>query len=304
MEAKQLIFFKRAAELEHMTKAAEELMVSQPFLSKTIAALEDELGVALFDHEGRRVVLNASGKAFYKRVVNIFNEAEDAKREVRNINLIQQTRLTIVTNVSQFMPGMLEMISAANPEIIIRQLSAGKRDIIRMLHNGEVDFALCSPPINERAEFESIQLRHEEAVIIAPENHWLKERRTTSFSELKNEVFVSVAQGYGARDAFDYYFSQLGVTPNIVIETADTSSIFRYVEKGLGIAAVPLSTVLQEPAFKESYAVMRNGEGGDIALAWRRNQNISNAGRQFIKTSQDFFSRLEDFVNKNRLDDR
>ena len=65
MELKQLSFFKRTAELEHMSRAAEELLVSQPYLSKTISDLEGELGAPLFDHKGRNIVLNYCGKAFY-----------------------------------------------------------------------------------------------------------------------------------------------------------------------------------------------------------------------------------------------
>lgn len=298
MEIKQLIYFMRTAELEHMTKAASDMMISQPYLSKTIADLEEELGTRLFDHVGRSIVLNPCGKAFYKRSVNILNEIEDAKKEIQNISLSQQTRLTIVTNIGQYMPGLLELISLSNPDIKIRQLSAKRRDIIRMLLNGEADFALCSPPIEENVELSTVHLRYEQGVVIYPEGHWLEGYKEVSFEEVKDETFISVSQGYGARDAFDSYFSALGLTPKTSIETADTGSVFRYVEKGLGIAAVPLSTVLQEDSFKNRFAVLTNRAGGDIALSWRSKQYISEAGSLFIEKSKEFFEKLEDFVQK------
>lgn len=302
MELKQLLYFMRTAELEHMTKAAADMMVSQPYLSKIIADLEEELGVPLFDHVGRSIVLNPCGRAFYKRAVNIFNEIEDAKKEIHNISLSQQTRLTIVTNISQYMPGLLELISISNPDIKIRQLSAKRRDIIRMLMNGEADFALCSPPIDETVEMNTVHLRYEQGVAIFPEGHWLKDYKEVKFEEVKDENFISVSQGYGARDALDYHFSKLGLTPKIFIETEDTGSVFRYVEKGLGIAAVPLSIVLQEPAFKNSYSVFANKSGGDIALTWRSNQYISEAGKLFVDKSKEYFENLEEFVLKNQND--
>ena len=301
MDMKQLVFFMRTAELENMTKSAFSLMVSQPYLSKTIAELEEELGIPLFDRVGRRIVINPCGKAFYKRVVNIFNEIEDAKKEIRNINLSQQTRLTLVTNVSQFMPGLLELITISNPDVKIRQLSANRRDIIRMILNGEADFALCSPPIEENVELKTLQLRYEQGVIIFPEDHWLKDYKEITFEEIKDETFISVTQGYGARDALDSYFNQLGISPKIAIETVDTGTVFRYVEKGLGIAAVPLSTVLQESAFKNRYSVLTNQAGGNIALTWRSNQYISEAGKLFIEKSEEFFKDLEEFVEKNKI---
>ncbi|NLH02083.1 MAG: LysR family transcriptional regulator [Clostridiales bacterium] len=301
MEIIQLLFFKKTAELEHMTKAANDLMVSQPYLSRTIAELEEELGIPLFDHVGRSIVLNPCGKAFYNRVTNIFNEIEDAKKEIQNINLSQQSRLTIVTNVSQYMPGLLELISICNPSVKIRQLSAKRRDIIRMLLNGEVDFALCSPPIEENVQLKTVHLRYEQGVIIYPQGHWLKNYNEVTFNDVKNETFISVSQGYGARDALDSYFEKLGITPKIAIETADTVTVFRYVEKGLGIATVPLSTVLQEAAFKDHYVDIPNRASGDIALSWRANQYISEAGHLFIEKSNEFFLKLEEFVEKNRI---
>ena len=60
MELLQLRYFKRVAELQHMTKAAEEFHIAQPSLSKTIRLLEDELGTELFDRKGKYIVLNLS----------------------------------------------------------------------------------------------------------------------------------------------------------------------------------------------------------------------------------------------------
>lgn len=64
MELLQLKYFQTVARLEHMTKAAEELHIAQPSLSKTIARLEKDLGVPLFDRQGRQITLNSFGKYF------------------------------------------------------------------------------------------------------------------------------------------------------------------------------------------------------------------------------------------------
>ena len=71
MELTQLRYFQVAAYYEHISRAAAELNISQPALSTMISRLERELGVSLFDHNGRSIVLNQNGKRFLKRV-NIF----------------------------------------------------------------------------------------------------------------------------------------------------------------------------------------------------------------------------------------
>lgn len=295
MEAKHLVFFKRTAELENMTKAAENLMVSQPFLSRSIAELESELGVKLFDHVGRGIVLNPCGEAFYKRVVNIFNEVEDAKKEVRDIDFVQQSHIRVVTNVSLYMPGLFKMIAESNADLEIFQQSAKRRSIVRMLKNGQTDYAICCPPLEEDIDLETVILCFEPGVIIFPEGHWLKDYDEITFSEIENETFISVAKGYGTRDAVEIYFEQLGMNPKIAIETGDTSSVFKYVEQGLGIAAVPFSMVLKEPAFKSNYVRIPGEVGSCLSLSWRKNQYKNNTSRMFIAKTKDYFDLLTQF---------
>lgn len=293
MDLKQLVFFKRTAELEHMSKAAEELMISQPYLSKTISDLEAELGVPLFDHKGRNIVLNYCGRAFYAHVVDILNELEDAKKEVQNISLSQQSTIRVATNIGQYMPGLLSIVTSGEEGISIHQLSAPRRDIIHMLRNAEVDFALCSPPLEEDVEFETLSMRYEKAVVIYPEGHWLENCREVEMSALGDETFISVAKGYGAREAFDTAFAVCGVPAKMAIETTDTTSVFEYVKRGLGIAAVPLTTVLRNETFQKRYTLLAHNIGGEIALSWRQRQFMGTAGQRFIQSAVAYFDSLE-----------
>lgn len=79
MELQQLHYFQTVARLEHMTKAAEELRIAQPSLSKTIARLEEDLGVPLFERQHRQIKLNRFGKLFLNRVERIFMEIYEGK---------------------------------------------------------------------------------------------------------------------------------------------------------------------------------------------------------------------------------
>ena len=85
MDLLQLHYFRTVARLQHMTMAAEVLNVAQPALSKTIARLERELGVPLFDRQGRRIRLNRYGEAFLDKVDRALNLLEQAKQEVADM---------------------------------------------------------------------------------------------------------------------------------------------------------------------------------------------------------------------------
>lgn len=298
MEFKELLFFKKTAELEHMTKAADELLVAESYLSKKISDLERELGVTLFNRVGRGINLSLSGKVLYNRVLQITNEINDAVKEVKATSEKEQMKLMVVTNVSPYMPSLLKSVADNFPEIRITQLSTTRNEIIKLLQNGDVDFALCSPPIENDDEFETIYLRKEFGVMIFPEGHRFKNRKEISIEELKDETFVCAAKGYGARELLDFYFSRKGLELNAFIETGDTSSVFKYVENGLGVAAQAITAVLWDPIFKNSYTHLSDQTGGEVALTWRRNQFLNNAGKAFIDAAKEYFDSLQQFVEE------
>lgn len=297
MELRHLMYFKRVAELENITKAANELFVSQSHLSHVIIDLETELGVPLFDRVGRGIQLTLCGKEFYHDIVNLNNGLEDSKKRVLALHKRQLTQLTVVTNVSTYMPGLLKAIKLSYPNLTIQQYSAKRRTIIRMLLDGSADFAICCPMILEEPDLESLLLRNEAGVVVYPENHWLKDKKTVSFSELIDEDFINVSVGYGTRDGQDMYFKKAGFVPKNSIETNDTPSIFSYVKDGLGIALAPKTITLQNSDFKNQYIEIDEAPSATIGLTWNKNHYISEAGRTFFETAIDYFSALDETRN-------
>ncbi|MEL7604171.1 MAG: LysR family transcriptional regulator [Bacillota bacterium] len=295
MTAKQLLFFKRTVELGNMTRAAEELLVSQPFLSRVIAGLEEELGVELFDRRWRKLALNAYGQALYRHVVNIFNEAEDAVKEIQDLKREQAATLKLVTNVSTYMCGLLRLLADSNPDVRISQYSAPWGEMKEMLLGGKVDFAICVPPQENCPELEAIELRLEPGVLIYPPGHWLEDYDEIDFDEIRDESFISGSRGYGTRDVSDAYMAMNNIRPNILIETPDSVSVFKFVASGLGVAFVPYSQAFADPFFREHCVKLKSRAYGKVALCWRREQYISSAGKLFIEKAREYFGNLPSF---------
>lgn len=293
MEFRHLVCFKRVAELEHMTRAADELYMSQSHLSHVISEMEEELGVKLFDREGRGIRLNPCGREFYRDVTELMNQYDDACKRVRASYMRQITQLTIVTNVSTYIPSLIKAAQDTLPSMSVQQYSATRRKMIRMLLAGQADYAICCPIITEEPDLESSLLRVEQGVIIYPEGHWLAQQKAVSFDEIKNERFINVGVGYGTRDVQDIYFRKFGVSPNIAIETTDTASIYDYVEKGLGIAIAPKAMTERHPVFKNRYVDIAEGTAATIGLTWRKGSYISETMKAFLEISTDFFAKLE-----------
>ena len=291
IEMKHLIFFKRTAEMEHMTKAAEELMVAQPFLSKTISELEQELGVRLFDHVGRGIRLNDCGKAFYRHTEKIFQELDDARNELNDMTEKKSKEFSLITNTSLYMPGLLPFFRKSYPDIRVHQRSGRRFRMVKMLESSEIDFAICTPPLTEEdsPELETIILIDEVCPIIFPENHWLQDRKSISLSELGEEYFISALPGYGIRDLAEEFFREAGISPRIIIESTDTSLVPRYVENGYGVAFTPLYPMLIQNNSSIRYIVTSPPCIGTVSLSWRKGRYLTETMRNFISSAVEFF---------------
>ena len=296
MELRHLQYFKRVAETEHLTKAANDLFISQSHLSHMMTELESELGVKLFDRVGRGIQLNPCGREFYNDVVMLFYQFDDAKKKAQEIYKRQSTQLTIVTNVSTYIPGLLKRNKQDSPNLNIQQYSARRRKIVRMLLDGDADFAVCCPLLAEAPELESILLHMERGVIVYPPGHWLETRKSVSFPELKDENFISVGQGYGTRDMQDVYLRQARITVNSTVETTDTSSIYNFVKDGLGIAIAPKTMTRQLKEFENQFVELDEGPLASIGLTWRKDHYLSEAGKAFMETTKNYFRELENLL--------
>lgn len=118
MELQQLKYFQVVARLEHMTKAAEELHITQPSLSITIARLEEALGAPLFDRFGRNIKLNEFGQLFLKRVERIFRELEEGKREVRDLAGLELGTVNLASTNLVLGEG-IKSLPVLNEEIVL-----------------------------------------------------------------------------------------------------------------------------------------------------------------------------------------
>lgn len=292
IELRHLLFFKRVAEVEHLTRAANDLFISQSHLSHVIIELETELGVQLFDRVGRGIRLTPCGKEFYHDVVRLLYEYDDAKKKAQEIYRRQSTQLTIVTNVSTYMPGLLKRNKQDSPNLNIQQYSAKRRRIIRMLIDGDADFGICCPILNEAPELDSLLLHTEVGVTVYPQNHWLKDRSSVALTELKDENFISVSVGYGTRDMQDSYLREVGITVNSSVETTDTSSIYNFVKDGLGIALAPKTMTMLHPDFEHQFVELDEVPTATIGLTWRKDHYLSEAGKAFFNTTVNFFKDL------------
>src|SRR5258708_13599020 len=120
MDLLQLKYVQAVAQLGHMRRAAEKLSIAQPSLSQSIARLEEDLGVPLFNRQGRRIQLNQFGKAFLKRVERVFMELEEGKREVADLAGLEHGLISLAVASTQILPDLLSAFLVRQPQARFR----------------------------------------------------------------------------------------------------------------------------------------------------------------------------------------
>src|SRR5215469_7169189 len=191
MELLQLKYFQTVARREHMTRAAEELGIAQPALSQTIARLEAELGVALFERVGRGIRLSQFGKAYAQRVERVFQELAQGEREIVAIADGTEGEVELALSVAtQLLPDLLSGFRHNHPGIRFRLSQHDVKTMAQQLGKGTYDLCITSPPL-QQVGVASVSLLTEDIRLAVPTWHPLAGRSSICLQEVAQEDFIS-----------------------------------------------------------------------------------------------------------------
>jgi DNA-binding transcriptional LysR family regulator len=296
MDLFQLHSFRTVARLEHVTRAAEELRVAQPALSKTIARLEAELGVPLFDRRGRRVALNTCGQAFLRHVEHVFMELEDGRQELADLVGLARGTVTVAATTLRLLPDLLSAFRDRHPGVNFRLSQASTAEMQERLVSGEIDLCLASAPITGPT-IHSVALFTEDILLAVHPRHRLAERRRIPLGEVAAEPFISAKRGYWSRDLTDDACRQAGFIPDIICEGDEPGAIRSLVAAGLGVAFLPTSA--QRAGAGPEVAWLHITEPvcqRTVSLVWREDRYLSAAVRRFRQFAVEYFASVPERV--------
>ncbi|WP_040380328.1 LysR family transcriptional regulator [Enterocloster hominis (ex Hitch et al. 2024)] len=285
MELLQLRYFCVVAKHQNMTKAAAELMISQPALSKTISALEKELGTPLFVRRNRSIFLNRAGEIFYQKIDQSINLIDDTVSEVRELSNepFGNVRL-LVLSASSYMPGFYIAFHQRYPFIKL-QLS----NYIRYEHMFMYDCDFCitaDAGFTPLAGNNVIPILTERFVLAVQKQHPLAGRESIHLKEAAPYPFVASNR----REDLEFYCLKAGFRPNIIAECDNGTTYETFLRNGVGISVVPeitLGSVLPEDivCIPLTYPVIER----TISLTYDSRRRMSNAGQLFLQFCMEYF---------------
>jgi DNA-binding transcriptional LysR family regulator len=232
-------WFLAVAAAGNVTRAAEELRISQPGLSRAIARLERDLRAPLFDRAGRTLRLNRYGEIFRDHAERLVATEDAARRALAQAADPDHGEVGLAflhTQGTVLVPELLRRYRAVHPHVGFRLTQGSSEHIQEAVTRGHADMAITSPRPEGLAWH---PLSTERLRLAVPTGHRIAGRAEVDLADVAAEPFIVMRDGYGLRSITDELFRTAGIRPEIAFEGEEATTLRGLVAAGLGVAVVP-----------------------------------------------------------------
>ena len=232
------IFYEVAKE-QNITKASENLNISQPAISKTIKLLEEKLGGTLFVRTKKGVILTEEGKEFYSYITKAMEYINSAENKFSDLINLETGVIKIGINstlTKEFLLSYLEIFNKSYPKIDIQISNGITSHLINELKNGLIDIVFLN--LNDKDygnDIDIIKCKKIHDVFIASKKYSELNDKVISLNELKNYPLIFQAKGSNTRNFLDNFLKEKNITLKPNIELASYSLVTEFCKAGFGI---------------------------------------------------------------------
>lgn len=242
---RQLQVFAEVARQGSSQRAAAALHITPPAVSMQIKELETQVGMPLFDREGRQLSLSTAGEYFLVHAKRMLGALKDAEGFMTSFQRLDRGVLTIgmVSTAKYFVPQLLARFHQEHPGIEVRlRVALNREQLVTMMKEGEVDLSVMGRPPREIATRAEPFAAHP-LVFVCPPGHPLLNFGHLPVDALVPYPFLAREPGSGTRAALDNFFAEHHVGPNISMEVSSNETIKQSVIAGLGLSLLSLHTI-------------------------------------------------------------
>jgi DNA-binding transcriptional LysR family regulator len=251
MEMSHLRTFRAVAETLNFTRAAERLHLTQSAVSHQIKALEEELGEPLFIRAKRGVKLSQAGKIALEYATRILDEAAALRERIAGKDGSPTGRVRVAAATQAFVhlfAPLFESFMDSQPGIDLSfRTTVSTEQTVADILNGAADVGFASLAVYS-PNLQVTKLFEDELALIVGSAHKLARARMATAADILREKLILFERGASIRRATDQFFDQIGVRPELALESNDTFFIKRMVERGVGVSLLPAWAVRDEVA--------------------------------------------------------
>jgi len=287
MDIRQLRYFMAIVEEGQISRAAQRLHIAQPPLSLQLKLLEQELGVQLIERNTRSMHLTQAGHVLYQRAEQIVGMVDAASKEVREHDGAMRGVLAIGSPPALgnlFIPERIKVFHERYPEISFQWREGNTFRMLELLDANVIEFGIVRLPVREGA-YDMIPLLTEPwvAVVLKSQSRQPKKIKLTDLSTVPL-LLMHRQSGVRAHDMVLDAFTAVGVAPNIFCESDNVLALISLVERGLGTAIMPRSTLNLRPT--DGLHLMEIADcklESSVAVVWPKGKRLSAAAKLFLE---------------------
>lgn len=282
-------YFYRTALIKNITKAAEEIHISQPALSKSIAKLEDKVGSQLFYRNPKGVELTQAGKILFDGVKQSMDIMDRTFRQISKISYSDCGEITIGGGDDLFIYFMLPIIKEycnMYPNVVIREIiHSNSQHTISSLLQRNIDIGLLNKYVNnDKLEFLKITQMHE--VVVAGEKYSaLAKLAPLDWNVLSEFPIIMHCENTYTRQMFDKKMKEFGVHLNASMEVGSTAIMLNLVLQNMGLAIVTKEIAQMDYRYSQLTEIPMSKplSGRDTYVAWNKELQLTSCMENMIE---------------------
>ena len=288
MEIPQVEAFLAVGTFGGFRRAADALRVTQPAVSARIKALEDSLGVSLFERGKTGMALSAAGRALRPHAEQLLHAVALARQAVHDLRPASGGAITIAAALSictYLLPDVLKRFQAAHPKTLITVRSGHSKEVLEMVLAGEAELGLARSL--HHPEVETVSLRDDPLVLVAAPGSVMAKAGRARLDEVAAQPLILFDRGSSDWTLSHGLFRRAGLVPNVVLEVESIEAAKRMVERGIGLAFLPQLAVVHEIRRRRLLAItVRDAEplSRSLDLIHPRQRPLSAEAQGLLKT--------------------
>lgn len=276
-------YFQTVCRYGSITKAAEEMFVSQPTISFCIKELENEFGVRLFHRRHNRLQLTVEGSYFLDKVNYILQSVDALAVQMKNMgNNRNHVKVAVPAMISTFLcPKIFNEYNKLYPDVELEMLETGSLQVRKLVDASSVDLGITI--LDEMVEdtYNELPLVSTELVFCVSRTHHMADRKQISFKELANEHIILFKADSYQNIFIKKAFSDAGVEPNIQLYSSQLYTIKKFL--GYGTAGAFLYRQVAEMDNDLACIPLEKPIYQQIALIWTKNGSLYSDSENFIQ---------------------
>ena len=282
MELAQLRYFLTVASHGNFTRAAYELRLSQPALSRSIAKLEQELGQPVFERKPRSIQLTAAGELLRIRAQQVLALVEDTKAEITDDGQSGVVRIAAIPTIAPyFLPTVLKTFSKAYPRATVQVVEEVTAGTIKRCDEGDVDLGIVALPVTTKY-LQVEELFEEELFVVLPTRHPLVNKSRLTINDLKPHPFVLLDEAHCLSGQIVSYCRRRAVQPVAMERTSQLVTVQELVALNHGVSMIPAMAQRLDNSTRRTYrSVSGPKPKRRIAMIWNPYRFQSRLVAQF-----------------------